>query len=83
MYSIEISISDGALKDSIYFDLPVTEPILFFKVALNTLDPHRDMEVDLIGCLFSDADSECVEQEEIVIIEENGVFPFQAGLEGG
>ena len=83
VYSIEISVSDGALKDSIYFDLTVTEPIFFFKVALNTLDPHRDMEVELIGCLFSDADSECVEQEEIVSIEENGVFPFQAGLEAG
>ena len=78
--SITISVSDGQASNSISFDLSVIKPIFFISIETNTLDAHRDMDVQLNACFISQVDLECAEEEVLLTIGANGNFEFQRGL---
>lgn len=81
--SITISVSDGQASNSISFDLTVIKPIFFISIETNTLDAHRDMDVQLNACFISQVDLECAEEEVLLTIGANGNFEFQRGLKTG
>ncbi len=83
-YSIIISVTDGQYTSStVPFTLTVTKPIFFINIELKGMDPHRNMDVELEGCLITNPDINCSEGDESLTIYENGIFSFQAGLETG
>lgn len=83
VYQIKISVSDGKASDSVTFDLTVTKPIFFLSIKVDTLDMYRNMDVELGACFLMQDQGECYESEEIMTINDNGVFRFEGGIEGG
>ena len=82
--AITITVSDGELNASIGpFNLTVTEPIFFISIGVDTIDAYRNMDFELSGCFISNGDTECLDSNELLTIDENGAFPFQAGLKTG
>mgnify|MGYP000882402334 CR=1 FL=1 len=83
-YSISISVSDGEYTSSTDpFNLTVTKPIFFISIGLAGMDPHRNTDVELEGCLITNSDISCSEDDELLTVYENGIFSFEAGLETG
>ena len=83
IYPIEVSVSDGDASSSISFDLTVLKPIFFLSVQTNTLDAHRNMDVELSACFLSQDEDNCSESDELLTINENGLFTFQYGIPAG
>lgn len=84
VHSLTISVSDGEYTASIGpFNLTVTKPIFFLSIGVNSIDPYRNMDIELSGCFISDSDTTCTESDELLTIYENGVFAFEGGMETG
>ena len=84
VHSLTISVSDGEYTASIGpFNLTVTKPIFFLSIGVNSIDPYRNMDIELSGCFISDSDTTCAESDELLTIYENGVFAFEGGMETG
>ena len=82
--AITITVSDGEFNASIGpFNLTVTDPIFFISIGVDTIDTYRNMDFELSGCFISIDDPECLEGDELLTIDENGVFSFEGGLETG
>ena len=82
--SIVISVTDGEFIASTEpFELTVTAPIFFLNIEIDTMDFNRNMDFELSGCLFKNSDINCSENDELLTITENGIFPFVSGLETG
>ena len=41
------------------------------------------MDFELSGCFISNDDPECLDGDELLTIDENGIFSFEGGLETG
>ena len=83
VYSIKISVSDGKASESVAFDLTVIKPIFFLSIKLDTLDTYRNLDVKLSSCFITQDQRQCTESEELITINENGVFKFENGIEVG
>ena len=82
--AITISVSDGEFNASIGpFNLTVTEPIFFISIGVDTIDAYRNMDFELSGCFITNGDTECIDGDELLTVDENGVFSFQAGIQTG
>ena len=82
--AITITVSDGEFNASIGpFNLTVTDPIFFISIGVDTIDTYRNMDFELSGCFISNDDPECLEGDELLTIDENGIFSFEGGLETG
>ena len=82
--AITITVSDGEFNASIGpFNLMVTEPIFFISIGVDTIDAYRNMDFELSGCFITNGDTECLDGDELLTIDENGIFSFEAGLETG
>ena len=75
--AITITVSDGEFNASIGpFNLTVTDPIFFISIGVDTIDTYRNMDFELSGCFISNDDLECLDGDELLTIDENGVFSF-------
>lgn len=83
VYSIKISVSDGKASDSVAFDLIVIKPIFFLSIKVDTLDIHRNVDVELSACFLMQDQNECSQSEKLMTVTENGVFKFEDGIDGG
>ena len=82
--AITIAVSDGEFNASIGpFNLTVTEPVFFISIGVDTIDAYRNMDFELSSCFITNGDAECIDDDELLTIDENGVFSFQAGIETG
>ena len=82
--AITISVSDGEFNASIGpFNLTVTEPIFFISIGVDTIDAYRNMDFELSGCFITNGDTECIDGDELLTVDKNGVFSFQAGIQTG
>ena len=82
--AITISVTDGEFSSSIGpFNLVVTEPIFFINIEVDGIDPYRNMDFELSGCFIDDVDEECLDGDELITVNTNGTFSFEAGLETG
>ena len=82
-YIIKISVTDGELSDSITFELTVIKPIFFLNINIKTLDAYRNMDVLLNACFQTQYEDDCMQSEELLTIDKNGFFSFQAGIKAG
>ncbi|MBT5071435.1 MAG: hypothetical protein HOM60_04760 [Porticoccaceae bacterium] len=80
---INLSVSDGTLTSSIDFDVTVTKPIFFLEFEISTLDEFRDLDLEINSCFMTSNDLDCAIDDQIVTINDNGVFKIPLGIKGG
>jgi hypothetical protein len=81
--SITLSVSDGEFSRSISFDLTVTKPIFFLEFQTSTLDKFRDMDLEINSCFMTSNDADCTIEDQVVTIDDNGLFKMPLGIKGG
>ena len=83
-YSFSIIVSDGQNQASLGpLSFSVIPPIFFIKIELNDMDLYRDMDFELKGCFEDKDEDECSESEEILTLDDNGVYKFENGIKTG
>lgn len=83
-YSFEINVSDGQNQTSLgplFFS--VIPPIFFISFDLRNMDRYRDMDFELASCFSNQNNEECINSEEIITINSNGVHLYEGGIETG
>ena len=80
---ITVSVSDGEFSSSINFDLTVTKPIFFLEFQISTLDKFRDLDLEINSCFMTSIDAECAIDDQIVTIDDNGLFKIPLGIKSG
>ena len=84
VYFINISVSDGLSNASTgTFNLTVTEPVFFISIGIDSMDFYRNMDIELSGCIILNGNDSCTEADELLTINDNGIFVFQNGIKTG
>jgi hypothetical protein len=81
--SITVSVSDGEFSSSINFDLRVIKPIFFLEFQISTLDEFRDLDLEINSCFMTSNDADCAIDDQIVTIDDNGLFKIPLGIKSG
>jgi hypothetical protein len=81
--SITVSVSDGEFSSSINFDLRVIKPIFFLEFQISTLDKFRDLDLEINSCFMTSNDADCAIDDQIVTIDDNGLFKIPLGIKSG
>ena len=83
-YSLTIIVSDGQSQTSLGpLSFSVIPPIFFISLELSDMDQYRDMDFELKGCFEDQDTNECSESEELITLNENGVYSFTNGIKTG
>ena len=83
-YTFTITVSDGQGQASLGpLSFSVMPPVFFINLELNDMDQYRDMDFELKACFEDQEIDECSEEEELVTINDNGVYSFKKGIKTG
>ena len=83
-YSFVINVSDGQNQTSLGpLSFSVIPPIFFISFDLSNMDTYRDMDFELAACFSNQNNDECINSEEIITIDSNGVHLYEGGIKTG
>ena len=83
-YSFVINVSDGQNQTSLGpLSFSVIPPIFFISFDLSNMDTYRDMDFELAACFSNQNNEECINSEEIITIDSNGVHLYEGGIKTG
>ena len=83
-YTFTMTVSDGQSQASLGpLSFSIMPPVFFINLELNDMDQYRDMDFELKACFENQEIDECSEEEELVTINDNGVYSFKKGIKTG
>ena len=83
-YAFTITVTDGKDQASLGpLSFSVTPPIFFISFDLENMDEYRNMDFELAACFVTEDNEECLDSEEIITIDSNGVHLYKDGIETG
>ncbi|MEL1226980.1 MAG: CotH kinase family protein [Candidatus Neomarinimicrobiota bacterium] len=83
-YTFTITVTDGENQASLGpLSFSVTPPIFFISFDLENMDEYRNMDFELAACFVTEDNDECLDSEEIITIDSNGVHLYKDGIETG